>query len=111
MLADDLVARLFLGVLVNDTDRGAELHLTAGQPRDIDDLGSRHAILDLGDAALDPALPILGGVILRVFGEVAMRARFADGGRDRRPLLRLETPQLFVEGMEALGGHRYLVHG
>ena len=67
MLADDLIARLGLGILVDHADRGAELDLGAGELGDVDDLGARHAVLDLGDAALDPALAILGGVVFGVF--------------------------------------------
>jgi len=39
--ADDLVAGLFGGILIDHADRGAELHLRAGELGDIDDLGPR----------------------------------------------------------------------
>src|SRR5580698_8028755 len=56
VFADDLVAGRFLGVLVDHADRGPELHLRAREFRDVDDLGARDLVLDLGDAPLDPAL-------------------------------------------------------
>jgi hypothetical protein len=73
VLADDLVARRVLGVLVDDADRRAELDLLARQFRDVDHLGAGDLVLDLGDLAFDPALTLLGGMILGVFRQVAMR--------------------------------------
>src|SRR6185312_1323186 len=110
VLADDLVAGLFLGVLVDHADGGAELHLVAGELRDVDDLRPRDLVLDRRDAALDPTLPLLGGVILGVLRQVAVRARLGDRGDGVRPLLGLQTLQFLVEGLVALGGHGHLVH-
>ena len=110
MLADDLVAGLVLGVLVDDGDGGAELDLAARKPGDVDDLGTRHPVLDVGNLPLDPALAFLGRVILGVLREIAVRTCLGDGGNHSRPLQRLETLQIIVESLIALGGHWDFFH-
>jgi hypothetical protein len=92
--ADDLVAGLFLGGLVDHRDGGAELDLGAGQLGDVDDRGAGDQA-DLDNLAFDPALPILGGVVLSVLLEVAVKARLADGDGDGGPLDRLQPLQAF----------------
>src|SRR5690606_37794616 len=96
VFADDLVTAFFLGVLVDHGDGGAEFHLIAGQLGHVDDLGAADLVLDLGDLALDPALALLGRVILGVFGQVAVGARFGDRGDHRGALHRLELLQLAI---------------
>ncbi len=66
-LADDLVA-LRLVVVVEHGDGRAEHDLVARERGRIDDLRAGHPILDLGDLRLDLALPLLGGMVLGVFG-------------------------------------------
>ncbi len=46
----------------------------------IDDLRVAELALELGDAALDEALALLGGVVLGVLGQIAVRARLGDRG-------------------------------
>src|SRR3989344_2544944 len=110
VLAHDLVAGLLLGVLVDHRDGGAELHLAARQLGDVDHLGPRHAVFDVGDLAFDPALALLGRVILGVLGEIAVRARLGDRRNHGGPLDRLQTLQFFVQGLVALDGHRNFFH-
>ena len=110
VLADDLVAGLFLGVLVDHGDRGAEHDLVAVQLGHIDHLGAADLVLDVGDLALDPALTLFRGVIFSVFRKIAMLARFRDGRDHARPLHGLQLLQLIVEDTVALGRHRHFFH-
>ena len=50
----------------------------------VDDLRVGELGLDLGDAALDEALPLLGRVVVGVLGQVAVRARLGDRADHRR---------------------------
>ena len=52
----------------------------------IDHLRAGDLVLQLNQSALDEALALLGGVVFGVLREVAVRARFGDGGDHRRPL-------------------------
>src|SRR5690606_28989096 len=80
VLADDLVARLVPGILVGDLDGRAEHDLAARVDRGrVDDLAVRELRLDVRDAALDEALLLARGVVLRVLLQVAVRARLRDG--------------------------------
>ena len=74
-LADDLPDPLFLGVLVDQRDGGAEFDGLARQFRHVDDLGAREPVLKLGDPALVERLQFFCGVILGVLQQVAVRAR------------------------------------
>src|SRR5258705_4480852 len=87
--ADDLPDRFLVGVLVDQRDGGAELDGVAGEFRDVDDVGTRELVLDLGNAALIVGLLFLRGMILRVLRKVAMRARLGDVLDDARTLPRL----------------------
>src|SRR5262245_20626499 len=107
---DDLVAVLFLGVLVDDGDGGAELHLLARELADVDDLGARDLVLELGDAALDEALALAGRVVFRVLREIAMLAGLGDLPNHGRPLVQPQVLQLLFQALEAVGGHWDFVH-
>src|SRR6185312_2872173 len=102
--------RLLVGVFIDQGDGGAELDGVAGELADIDDIGAREFVLDLGNAALIMRLLLLGGVIFRVFGEIAMRARFGNMLDDTRALDRLALLQLVLKRGIAESGHRYLFH-
>ncbi len=60
-------------------------------------------VLEFVDPALIEALRLLGGVILGILRQVAMRARFGDRFDDARPLFLLAPAQLFLELAEAAG--------
>src|SRR5712691_8336318 len=77
-LADDLPDLFLVGVLVDQRDGGAELDGFAGEFRHVDDLGARELVLELGDLALVDRLLLLGGVILGILREIAVRARIGD---------------------------------
>ena len=79
-------------------DGRAELDGLAGQLRDVDHLGARELVLELGDAALVVRLLFLGGVILRVLRQVAMGARVGDLLDDPRAFHRLALLELVFEG-------------
>ena len=97
----DLIAR----IEILEHDRGAEAHHVGRLAADLDDLGAREAVLDLADARLDHRLLLLGRVVLRVLGDVAVLARAADRGGDRRALDALQAAQLFGELVVTLAGH------
>src|SRR5690606_10027461 len=86
-IADDLVLLFLFGVVVDDLDRGAELHRRARKSLGIDDLGERQQRFQLLDAAFVEALLLLGGMVFGVLRQVAMGARFGDRGNDRRTVL------------------------
>lgn len=74
VVADDLVFELLVGVLVDDGHGRAELHRFAREFRDVDHLRAREQVLKLQHAAFDESLTLFRGVILRVLGQIAMRA-------------------------------------
>src|SRR3569623_408093 len=76
-LADDLVGHRLV-VLVLQRDGRAEHHLVARQVLGVDDLGAAQLVLDVGDRRLYLALPLLGGMVLGGFRQLAMRERFLD---------------------------------
>src|SRR6185369_14856883 len=79
VVADDLVGHLGAAVLVLEIDRRAEDDAAAGvEGRRVDDLRRRELALDLGDATFDEALLVLGGLVLGVLRDVAVRARLGD---------------------------------
>src|SRR3954447_21487946 len=108
-LADDLPYRLLVGVLVDQRHGGAELDGVAGQFRDVDDVGARQLVLELGDAALIVRLLFLGGVIFGVLRQVTVRARIRDMRDDARTVLRLPLLQLGLQRGIAGCGHRNLL--
>ena len=55
-----------------------ELDLLARQLADVDHLGAAKFVLDLGDPALNEALPLAGRLVFGVFRQVAVAARFLD---------------------------------
>src|SRR5262249_33657005 len=77
-LADDLPHLLLFGVLVDDSDGRAERDGFTRQFRDVDHLGARELVLELGDAAFVVRLLFLGGVILGVLRQVAVGAGIGD---------------------------------
>ena len=60
--------------------------------------------------ALVERLLLLGGVILRVLGQIAVGARFGDLLDDARPFDLLAVLELVLEHGVARRGHRYLFH-
>ena len=76
----------------------------------LDDLRIGELALDFGDAAFDEALAFLGGIVVGVLGEIAVRARFGDRLDDRRALDRLQAMQLGLEALRAGDGHGYFAH-
>ncbi len=87
LVADDLVGLFFFGVLVDELHLGAELDLVAGHLGEVDDFGARRQVLELADAAFVVALGFLGGMVLGIFREVAMGARFRNRLDDPRDAL------------------------
>ena len=84
--------------------------MRAGELRDVDHLRARQFVLEFGNAPLVQGLRFLGGVIFRVLGQIAMRARFGDRLDDARTLDLLAPLQLLFEGDMAARRHGELVH-
>ena len=85
-LADDLPDRLFLGVLVDQSDGGAKGDGVSGKLRNVNNFGARQLVFKLGDAAFIERLGFLRGVIFGILRKIAMRARVGDLLDDPRPL-------------------------
>ena len=76
--ADDGVELLIAGLHILDLDGAAEADLAFGVLGLVDDDGVGKDVLDLGDAAVELGLLVLGLVVFAVFGEVAEGARLLD---------------------------------
>src|SRR5690606_17072102 len=96
--------------LIDDLDGGAEGHGGAGGLAGVDDLGERQERLELLDAALVEALLLLGGVVLGVFAEVAMRPRLGDRRDDRRAVLGGAAAIFLAQRSQTGSRHRDLIH-
>ena len=108
--ADDLVGHFLFRILVHEVDGRAEHHRVAGKFRHVDHVGAGNLVFKLRHTALIEALLLLGGVILGIFTEIAMRAGFGDRLDDARPLHGLQKPDLLFQGLVALGSHWNLFH-
>src|SRR3989344_2044829 len=112
VLAHDLVFHEVARLFVFQFDRGAKDALAAAiHGAGVDHLRHRQLALDLLDAAFDEALAVLGGVIVSVFAEVALRARFGNCRDHSGALYGLEAVQFFLELFSTAlgnrnGGHR-----
>src|SRR6185369_232263 len=112
VVADDLVGHLGAAVLVLEIDRRAEDDAAAGvEGRRVDDLRRRELALDLGDATFDEALLVLGGLVLGVLRDVAVRARLGDRLDRGVALDRLQAVELFAQLLGAASGERNGGHG
>src|SRR5262249_39936565 len=70
---------LFLfGVLVEKRHGRAERDAVAREFRDVDDLGARELVLELGDARLVVRLRLLGRVVFGILRQVAVGARIGN---------------------------------
>jgi hypothetical protein len=101
---------VFFSVSSSISDGRAEFDGLAGQLRDVDDFCARELILELGDAPLVDRLLLLGGMILGILREIAVRARLRNLLDDTGPFHLLAVLQLLLERGEAGGRHRYFVH-
>jgi len=54
--------------------------------RRVDDLGIGQLAFQIGNASLNEALTLLGGIVFGVLGKITMSAGFSDGGNHRRAL-------------------------
>jgi hypothetical protein len=70
----------------------------------VDHAGVGHHLLQLGDARLQQALLLLGGVVLGVLAQVALVARLGDLLADMRAIDGLEPVEFIDELLEALFG-------
>src|SRR5207342_2836627 len=109
-LADDLPYLLLVGVLVDQRDGRAEGDRVTRQLGNINHVGARQLVLELGDAALIERLRFLRGVIFGVLRQVAVRARVGDLLDDAGPLNLLAMLELGFERRIAGGRHRNLFH-
>src|SRR6185437_4019643 len=112
VLAHDLVADRLAARGIRELHRRPEHHAAIVlEERRIDHLRIRELRLELDDAALDEALALARGLILGVLGDVALRARFRDGGDDAGPVHRLQAVELGAEHLGTVERDGDLVHG
>src|SRR5215216_1364823 len=109
-LADDLIDRLLVAVLVEEGHESTEFHRVAGKLGDIDHLRTRHLILEFGNAGLDPALLIFRGMVFGIFRKITMGACLGDRLNDSRALNRLQVLDLLKHGLMARSGHWIFDH-
>src|SRR5580692_7512410 len=109
-LADDLPHRFLVGVLVDQGDGGAEGDGVARQLGNVDDLGARQLVLELGDAALVERLRFLGRVIFGILRKIAVRARIGNLLDDARALSLLAMLELGLECRIARRRHGNFIH-
>src|SRR5476651_223704 len=103
--ADDLVGHLGARVQVFQVDGGGEHHAAIGVQRGrVDDLRRAQLAFQFGDTAFNKGLALLGGIVLGVLGQVAMRARFSDRVDDDAALFGLQLMQLFFQEFGAVFG-------
>jgi hypothetical protein len=76
----------------------------------VDHVRDGELVLDVRDAAFDEPLALLGGIVLGVLGEVAVRARLGERPAHVRPVDRLQPLQLGLQALRALDRHRYFLH-
>jgi hypothetical protein len=109
-LADDLPDVLLVGVLVDQRHGRAELDGVAAELRNVDDLGARELVLELGDRALVQRLLFLRGMILGVLGQIAVRPRLRDLLDDARPFDLLAVLEIFLQHLMSCSSHRNLLN-
>ncbi len=102
ILIDGFCIRIF----VDDCHGCAELDGITIQLGDINHLRARQLVLDLGQPAFNPALPVLGSMIFGIFRKIAMLTRLRNRLNHRRAFSRFQVLHFFVEGFETVGGHR-----
>lgn len=104
VVADDLVGDAHVVILVVEADRGAEDDALAGvDALRIDDLQGGNLAFELGDAAFNVTLLFTGGIVLRVFGKVALFTGFGDGGHHVRAGDLLEVVEFGLQLFGASG--------
>lgn len=69
--------------------------------------GLRHGRFHLGDARFEQALGFLGGVVLRIFGQVAFFPRLLDRSGNTGALFRFQKAQFFLEPVKPFLGQVY----
>ena len=82
-------------------DDGEQEHLGGVYLAFVEQTGIGHEFLKFGDACLEVALSLLGGIILGIFGEVAFVASLSDGRRGSRTLDGDELMQFVLQFLEA----------
>src|SRR5262245_62841310 len=109
-LADDLPDLLLIGVLVDECDGRTEGDRVTRQLRNVNHVGARELVLELGDTALVERLRFLRGMIFGVLRQIAVRARVGDLLDDAGPLNLLAVLELGFERRITGGRHRNLFH-
>ena len=109
--AGDAVGVLCAGLQVLHGDSAAQTHPAGGFVLVGDDHGVSQNVLDLGDTAIQLGLLVLGGIVLGVFGQVAVGAGFGDHGRNFPFTGGLQIIQLFLQiGKAGTGDLKFLCH-
>lgn len=100
-LGDDGVALRHVVLGVADGDDGEQEHLGGVYLALVEQTCVGHEFLQLGDASLEVALGLLGGVVLGILAEVALVARLGDGGAGGRTLDGNQVMQLVLQFLKA----------
>ena len=108
--AGDAVLGL-LAMLVLNNHGAAQTHPAVGFVLVFNDDGVGQNVLDLGDAAVELGLLVLGGIVLGVFGQVAVGAGFGDHGGDFALTGGFQVIQfLFQVGKTQTGDLKFFCH-
>ena len=93
----DLVDGLLAVARVAHVDDRAEAHLAPRDPVEVDEGQRGHAAVELADARLQEALPLLGRLVLGVLAQVAVLARGQDLLGELDLQLVVERPDLLLQ--------------
>ena len=97
-------------VFVQQTHPCAKRNLVAAEFVDVDDIGSGEFVFQLRDVALIETLRLLGGVVFRVFGEVAVRSGFLNRLDNLGTLNGPKSMEFLLKGGAPFGRHGNSVH-
>src|SRR5262245_35664108 len=109
-LADDLPNLLLVGVLVDQRDGRTEGDRVTRQLRNVNHVGARELVFELGDTTLVDRLRFLRGMIFGVLRQIAVRACVGDLLDDAGPFKLLAVLEFGLERRIAGGRHRNLFH-
>src|SRR6185369_10573755 len=108
-LADDLVANLFFARRVVKSNGRAENDLVRFEIGKIDNIGTGKLILKLLDTPLYETLPVLCGIVLRIFRKIAMCTGLGNILNNLGALFADHPLELFLQRLMTLFCHWYRV--
>ena len=97
-----MIGGFFIAFDVGHGHGGAEAHNLARELADVDDIGAADDIFQLENAPFDEALLLACRMVLGVFRQIAMLARFGDLLNHGRPVGELQLTELVFQRGETL---------